>query len=153
MVVSMLPGVASAQPPCRTAIEAPDFAFAAGCLIKRDGQMLVVRQLSNGKLGVPGGVSKAGESSQCVAHRETWEETGMDVIVHGMLERFANGLAVYQCELTDADAAAVGAVELPVPATGRNEIAQVLWVNPESIEASQWRFPRQYPAILQLFKQ
>jgi ADP-ribose pyrophosphatase YjhB (NUDIX family) len=150
MVVSILPATASAQPPCRTAIEAPDFAFAAGCLIKHDGRMLVVRQLSSGKLGVPGGVSKSGESSQCVAHRETWEETGVDVVVHGMLKRFSNGLAVYQCELTDGGAAAGG--ELPVPATGRNEIAQALWVDPGSIEASQWRFPRQYPVILQLFR-
>lgn len=111
--------------------------------------MLVVRHLYNGKLGVPAGFAESGESAQCVAHRETWEESGVEVIVHGMLKRFRNGFALYECELADASAA--GRDELEVPASGRNEISQVLWMDPASIDVSQWRFPRQLPYILQWF--
>lgn len=148
-LLSMLALQAWAAPPCRTAVEEPDFAFAAGCLIRHGDRLLMVRQLYGGKLGVPAGHAESGESAQCAAHRETWEESGMNVIVHGMLRRFRNGFALYECELTDA--AATDRTELEVPDSGENEITQVLWVDPRSIDASQWRFPRQFPFILELF--
>jgi len=111
--------------------------------------MLVVRHRFGGKLGVPGGRSNAGESAQCVAHRETWEETGLDVEVHGMIRRFDNGFALYRCELVDPAAAAVE--PLPVPRGARSEVTQIRWVDPDATAASDWRFPRDYPLILDLF--
>ncbi|MDZ7840466.1 MAG: NUDIX hydrolase [Gammaproteobacteria bacterium] len=138
----------SAQPPCRTAVDEPDFAFAAGCLVRQGERMLVVRHRYGGGLGVPGGRAGSGENAQCVAHRETWEETGVDVVVHELVKRFGNGFALYRC-VPVADAVS-DADELEVPATGRNEITRVIWVDPRATQASDWRFPRDYPEILRL---
>ena len=90
-VLSLPAAGVSGQPPCRTAVEQPEFAFAAGCLVRQGDRMLVVRHRFGGKLGVPAGRATSGENAQCVAHRETWEETGVDVVVHGLLRRFGNG--------------------------------------------------------------
>lgn len=145
----MLAGAASAQPACRTAVEEPEFAFAAGCLVRHGDRMLVVRHRFGGGLGVPGGRSNANENAQCVAHRETWEETGLDVVVHDMLMRFGNGFALYRCELTDTAAGDVD--ELAVPRSGRSEITGLIWIDPHETQPADWRFPRDYPEILRLF--
>jgi len=123
--------------------------MAAGCLIRHEGRMLAVRQRGSGKLGFPAGFTRPMENAQCTAHRETFEETGLAVIVHGLVRQFGNGFALYRCELSDPGPAQVD--ELPVPASGRSEVSQVLWVDPMSTEASDWRFPRDLPVILQLF--
>lgn len=145
----ILAGAASAQPPCRTASDDPEFEFAAGCLVRDGDRMLAVRHRFGGKLGFPGGRAGSGESAQCVAHRETWEETGVEVVVHGMLKRFGNGFALYRCELVDSTVAR--ADELDVPLSGRNEITRVIWIDPRTTRAADWRFPRDYPEILRLF--
>lgn len=146
--LSMPSSGVSAQPPCRTAVDEPDFAFAAGCLVRQGERMLVVRHRYGGGLGVPGGRAGNGENAQCVAHRETWEETGLDVVVHELLKRFGNGFALYRC--VPSEPAATDAGELEVPATGRNEITRVIWIDPRATQASDWRFPRDYPEILRL---
>lgn len=146
----MIAAGASAQPPCRTAFDDPDFAFAAGCLIRDEDRMLAVRHRFGGKLGFPAGRTNSGESAQCVAHRETWEETGVEVVVHDMLKRFGNGFALYRCEPVDSTASRAG--ELEVPPGGRNEITEVLWIDPRTTRATDWRFPRDYPEILRLFQ-
>lgn len=139
----------AAAPPCRIAFEEPEFSMAAGCLLRDDDRMLAVRHRGSGKLGFPAGFTRPMESAQCVAHRETFEETGLDVVVHGMIRQFGNGFTLYRCELADTGPAEVD--ELQVPASGRSEVSEVLWVDPTSTEASDWRFPRDYPVILQLF--
>lgn len=146
----MMSSAAGAQPPCQTAFAEPEFAFAAGCLVKSGDRMLVVRHVYGGKLGFPAGHAAPGESAQCVAHRETWEETGVAVIVHGMLTRFRNGFALYRCELADPGAAS--ASELSVPRSARAEISRVFWLDPASTRASDWRFPRDYPVLVELFE-
>lgn len=140
---------ASAAPECRTAFDEPEFAFAAGCLVRDGDRMLMVRHRFGGKLGFPAGGARPGESAQCVAHRETWEETGIDVVVHGMIRRLDTGLALYRCELSDVEALSG---ELPVPANGATEISEVMWRDPRATEASEWRFPRDYPVIIELFE-
>jgi len=135
-------------PPCRTAFEEPEFSLAAGCFIQDGNRLLVVRQKSSGKLSFPAGFTRPLESAQCVAHRETWEETGLDVRVHGMLRQFGNGFTLYRCEISDP--AVTQATELPVPASGRGEVSRIVWVDPADTEASDWRFARDYPVILEL---
>jgi 8-oxo-dGTP pyrophosphatase MutT (NUDIX family) len=142
---------AFAQPTCRKAFEEPDFAFAAGCLVKSGEKMLVVRHRYGGKIGFPGGFAHPGETAQCVAHRETWEESGVSVVVHGLLKRLNTGLALYRCE--PVDGTRVAGDKLPVPPGGRNEITEVMWLDPHTTDASQWRFERDYPVILDLFDQ
>lgn len=154
LAVALLAGVAgaaalAAQPPaCRTALDDGDFAFAAGCFIQHGERLLVVRHRFGGRLGVPAGRARDGESAQCVAHRETFEETGIAVIVHGKLRQFANGLALYRCEPVAGDV--FDAASLPVPASGRNEISAVLWIDPRDTRPEAWRFPRDYPVLRRL---
>jgi len=147
--LSLLAAGASAQPPCRTAVEQPEFAFAAGCLVRQGDRMLVVRHRFGGKLGFPAGRATSGENAQCVAHRETWEETGVDVVVHDLLKRFGNGFALYRCVSVDGPPAR--GAELEVPPSGRNEVSEVLWIDPHTTRAADWRFPRDYPEILRWF--
>lgn len=147
LLIGLTAGVGAA-PPCRLAYEQPEFSMAAGCLIRHDNRMLAVRHRGSGKLGFPAGFTRPMENAQCVAHRETFEETGLDVIVHGMVRQFGNGFTLYRCELSDTAPAEVD--ELKVPDSGRSEVSAVLWVDPTLTEASDWRFPRDYPVILQL---
>jgi len=141
---------AFADPPsCRTAFDEPEFSMAAGCFIRDDNRLLVVRHRNSGKLGFPAGVTRSMESAQCVAHRETYEETGLDVMVHGMIRQFGNGFTLYRCELPDPGVTEVD--ELTVPESGAAEVSQVLWVDPTDTEPSDWRFARDYPIILELF--
>lgn len=140
-----------AQPECRTAFDEPDFAFAAGCLVRSGDRMLMVRHRFSGKLGMPAGAANAGESAQCVAHRETWEETGVAVVVHGLISRLGTGMALYRCE--PVDAAVALSDELAVPRSGVAEISEVMWRDPRTTEAAEWRFPRDYPVIVNIFDQ
>jgi phosphatase NudJ len=72
---------------------------AAACLIKTQDKTLLVRHRLSGKLDFPGGGVKGGESLSCAAHRETWEETGFNVLVRKQLGTTSNGLALFACDL------------------------------------------------------
>lgn len=132
-------------PPCRVmAGKAHTAEGNAGCLIERDKQMLVVRHLST-KLGMPAGFGEPDESAQCTAHRETWEEAGVAVQVGDLLwEDPENNFFLFACFLADdrSESAGLDAVE----------IAEVLWLEPRGIQSSQWRFPDQWPYVLEAFE-
>ena len=90
-------GLRAAPPDCRTD---PQYAYTlqgnAGCMIRVGDQMLTVRHLRTGKLGLPGGKPKEQESAQCTAHRETWEETGIDVRVGRLLKNFNDNYYLFE---------------------------------------------------------
>ncbi len=121
---------------------------AAGCFVVAGGRLLVVRHRYNGKLGVPGGLARTGEKAQCAAHRETWEESGIEVEVGSLVKRFGNGFLMYACKPRQP---IDPGQPLPVPASGRSEISEVLWVDPFAVKADQWRFVWQYRDIRRLF--
>lgn len=52
----------------------------------------------NGRLSLPGGSSEPGESAQCTAFRETWEETGLQLQPRELLEVFDTGFHLYRCD-------------------------------------------------------
>jgi 8-oxo-dGTP pyrophosphatase MutT (NUDIX family) len=61
----------------------------AGCFLVDKQKLLVVQVIHNGRgLDIPGGTSEKGESAQCTAARETFEETGLNVIVHELAHTF-----------------------------------------------------------------
>ena len=136
-------------PPCTVASGAADgrVGMAAGCFVKQGARLLVVRHRYSGKLGVPAGFSDAAESAQCTAHRETWEEAGLVVEVGGLLKKFGNGFLLYRCRTLDAPP-----LREP-PARGSMEISAVLWVEPASTDAAEWRFNWQYPELMRLFRE
>ncbi len=59
--------------------------------------MLLIQHRLTGKLDVPGGGRQEGESLPCAAHRETWEETGLNVEVGPQAGRTSNGMVLYIC--------------------------------------------------------
>lgn len=69
----------------------------AGCLIRFDQRILLVTHRLTGKFDIPGGMQKTGESLACTAHRETFEETGLNVEVLFPVAQTTNGLLVFSC--------------------------------------------------------
>lgn len=118
----------------------------AGCFIRSGNRLLVVRELS-GKLAFPAGSSEVGEIAQCTAARETWEEAGVNVIVGRLVMTFPNGFRLYECIPQDT-----GVYLSPVLRDwAKDEIAEVLWVNPLQIQAEQWRYPDQWQLVQSQF--
>ena len=112
----------------------------AGCLVVLDGRLLLVRHERSGKLTFPGGYAESGETAQCTAHRETWEETGLEVRVGRVLKTFSNAFHLYACVLEGT--AGVSRAPLEVPVTGHGEIREVLWMEAVALTAEDWRFPQ-----------
>lgn len=135
-------------PGCRVEWEAqePD-AGNASCLVVVDGRLLLVRLL-NGKLDLPGRTSESGETAQCTAARETWEETGADVVVGRHLLTFTTGDRLYRCHWPEPSGESP---LLPVPESARIEVSEIRLENPELIAPEDFRFPDEVPALRRLF--
>jgi 8-oxo-dGTP pyrophosphatase MutT (NUDIX family) len=111
-----------------------DSAPSAGCLVVVHGRMLVVESIYGG-VTPPGGKAARGESAQCAAHRETWEETGLDLHPGELLAVFDTGFHLYHCEIH----AGSGMVELgPL-----KEVKDWYWLPVEDFDKVQWRFEGQ----------
>ena len=123
----------------------------AGCLIRIADRMLMVRDRSSGRLGFPAGTGNPGEAAQCTAHRETWEEAGIDVEVGRLVRVFDNGFRLYACQPSDL-AVSPGAA-IAVPDWAWSEVSEIGWVDPEGLFAEDWRYPEQWPDVLQHFRQ
>ncbi|WP_162846074.1 NUDIX hydrolase [Seongchinamella sediminis] len=133
----LMAGMVSA---CSTAVEPvcpyqgePDFALSAGCLTVVHGRMLVVDSRAGG-LTPPGGKSRQGESAQCTAHRETLEETGLDLIPRRLLAVFDTGFHLYSCEI-HANSGTIDPAVL--------EVRRAFWLEIAKMDEVQWRYPGQ----------
>jgi 8-oxo-dGTP diphosphatase len=137
-------------PPCRAEPrEEPPLHANAGCLVVEDGALLVLKHRFGGKLGIPGGAANEGETAQCTAHRETWEETGLDVRVGERVGRLRYGFTLYHCyprEPMDT------ARDLDIPWHSWLEITNAVWLPPEDIPADQWRYVDQVDAFMDLVR-
>ncbi len=122
----------------------------AGCIIKIDNKMLIVRHQKTGKLSPPAGTAKEGEAAQCTAHRETWEETGVEVRVGRLLKSFDDQFHLFHCLAIDE--ALIRSSELPVPEAFKSEISEILFLNPTLLSNDEWRFPEQVSGIKDAFK-
>jgi 8-oxo-dGTP diphosphatase len=129
----LLLGACASPPPCPP-ILAPDSAPSAGCLVLVHGRMLVVENL-RGKVSPPGGKTEPGESAQCAAHREAWEETGLDVLPGPLLHTFDTGFNLYQCGIH----AQSGQIGPHAP----DEVRRAYWLRVEDFGTVEWRFPGQ----------
>ncbi len=121
----------------------------AGCMVRRDDRLLVVRDRLSGKLGFPAGASMPPEQAHCTALRETWEETGYPVRVEELLETFPGGFRLYHCTVP-ADVPAQR--DVPRPPQALLEIEAIHWLLPDEIQAGAWRFPSQWPRARELFR-
>ncbi len=136
-LVVLLAGCANSDlPPCPYKGQA-DFAPSAGCLAVVHGKVLLVETLL-GKVSPPGGRARAGESAQCTAHRETFEETGLDLLPGELLVEFETGFHLYHCEI-HADSRQFN--------PDRVEVRETFWLPVAEFDTAQWRFPGQGEAI------
>lgn len=146
LVLLLLQGCAPELPRCRIASGMAHAAEGnAGCLIEQHKRMLVIRHRINGKLGVPAGSGEDDESAQCTAHRETWEEAGVDVQVGELLWSYPeNDFFLFACYLGD---------QLGESSTrDASEVIDVFWLDPHGIDPSEWRFPEQWAQVLDAFE-
>lgn len=134
IILIVILGLASCTrqvPPC-TYLEQPQQAASAGCFAMKDGDVLVVENLQ-GLVNLPGGSSKEGEAARCTAHRETWEETGLNLEVGELLMVMDTGFHLYHCGFT-ADSGTID----PPP---RLEIRRAYLLSPAAFKDQEWRFP------------
>ena len=130
----------SEAPPC--VVSAGNWIDRGGsgaCLIEDRGNVLVVSRRFDPEVSLPGGVSRPGETSQCTAHREVWEETGFVVVVGPLLETSGN-TSLYQCELANDP---TPGEQSSRPLLGRLEVDEVLWLSISDLRAKRWRYPTQ----------
>ena len=111
-----------------------DLAPSAGCFVTSRAGLLLVQEL-NGEISLPGGSSEPGESAQCAAIRETWEETGLRVQPRELLRVFSTGFHLYRCE-TDASSGQID----PPP---RFEIRAAFYLPADRFHSYDWRFENQ----------
>lgn len=111
---------------------------AAACLIRLDFDVLLIRHRLSNKLDFPAGTINEGESAQCAAHREVWEETGLNVFVGELLTTTKSGMPVFNCHGEDFLLSLQSTTEPPYWAT--IEVAELVRVNPFDIEHDALRF-------------
>lgn len=129
---------APAPPMCRDASEYAGNNDNAACLIRTDDRLLLIRHRLSGKLDLPGGGKREGETLACAAHRETWEETGLNVMVADVLGTSANGLVIFHCQ-EQANLAALPD-EFSPPDWASLEVTSLHKVNPFELEHDDLRF-------------
>jgi 8-oxo-dGTP pyrophosphatase MutT (NUDIX family) len=102
-------------------------------LVFTDRGILLVRDWT-GSVALPGGSVQPGESAQCGAEREVFEETGLVVVAGDTATRFDNGFQLFWCEVA---APAEPTIHRPL------EIRQIIWWQPAEAQFIEWRYPRQ----------
>ena len=120
----------------------PARAPSAGCFATNSGGLLVVQGL-NGKLSVPGGSSHQGESAMCTAFRETWEETGLQLVPQERLAVFDTGFYLYRC----TEGEKPGQID---PPPWRREVLNAFYLTPEKFTDYEWRYPQQVELLRDL---
>lgn len=108
----------------------------ASCLIQDNGRVLAIKHRFSGRYNLPGGRSEESESAQCTAHRETWEETGIDVIVGRRLTGARRDGGLYECALPPG----IDNAALHIPLRGHIEVEGLEWVDPTEHRPRQWRY-------------
>ncbi|HJD67171.1 MAG TPA: NUDIX hydrolase [Rickettsia endosymbiont of Bembidion lapponicum] len=124
----------------------------AGCMVKKDNLLLVVKTLKSNKYGIPAGKGEKEESIYKTAERETLEETGVNVKAVKLLEDFNGRLYVYECYIIDKDFTLPKNNLLKVPSNAINEISEVKFIEIDDITPENVRFPSALPRIKEIFK-
>ena len=126
-------------PACRTTDEKTHTEQQAACVIKTEYSVLMIRHRLSGRLDFPGGGTLEGESLACTAHRETWEETGLNVLVRDKVAVTKNGLALFACdENADLDQLPT---EFSAPHWSAIEVIQLEKVKPFELDHDHLRYP------------
>lgn len=135
-------------PACR-AVHWIDPKIAAGCLIVREGRVLLVRrgiEPGYGKWVFPGGHVDRGETVEGAALRETLEECGALAAIDGLLGLYSYEgrpvvIAVYRATLLSGS---------PEPYAA-DETLEVGWFTPDDVEGLDLAFRSSADALSVLF--
>lgn len=134
-------------PPCRIVPEYTDSARGnAACLIRREDEVLAIRHRFSDRLDLPGGRSDGIETGQCTAHRETWEETGLNVVVGPRVSRPDESL-LYECSLSGDEA---DLTDRSISLIARIEVADLTWIDVQESRGRDWRYRWQLRWIRQI---
>lgn len=133
LLIGLLTGCGESPPPCHYSGE-PDDAPSAGCMVVHHGRLLLV-ETRRGGFTPPGGTVGPGDSAQCVAERETWEESGVEVEVGELFHRFRNGFRLYWCSPIGEPEPRVDPWQL--------EVIEAGFYAPDTFDDLSWRFPEQ----------
>ncbi len=143
VLATALVGCSDTAPTCPFTGKA-DEAPSAGCFSVIDGELLLVQGL-NGRISLPGGLSKRGESAQCTAFRETWEETGLQLHPGKLLQVFNTGFHLYRCDYS----AMTGSIDPPL----RFEVSDAFYLHPEQFDGFDWRYNDQRELLQLLLRE
>lgn len=132
LMLVLVSGCGATPPPCQFT-GAPVSAKSAGCLVLKGEKLLLVKTRYEG-FGPPAGHTQTDESAQCAAERETFEETGIEVVAGDLVFAMDNGFHLFWCEQVGEDE----------PTIHRQlEIASAEWYPPSSFHSLDWRYPSQ----------
>ena len=156
IILAVLLVACSEAPPelpfCRQSVkESTPIASPAGCIIIQERYLLVVKHRLSGKYDIPAGQGLTNETAACTAHRETFEETGLNVEVTALISQSATGLQFFSCQKHQGFNAPNSAP--PVPFWSSHEISHVEWIDPYSITSKDWRFADQLVEVRAAFTQ
>lgn len=111
----------------------------AGCLIRVQDTLLVVKHRSTGQYDLPFGDPISQESAQCTAHRYTWEQTGFNVEVDQLLGVTQSGIMLFSCGLSGGFTSEDGPIE--PPSWTDSDIQQIEFINPFDTRHDVWSQP------------
>lgn len=108
----------------------------------------MARHKPTGTWNLPGGTQESGESAQCTAHRETWEETGLDVWVGELLRKLENGFYLFACKPKTPPPTQ----EIRLPEWSRTEVTEIKLLDPHTIKPGEYRFPDQLEIVREIVR-
>lgn len=107
-----------------------------------DSESLLTIVAPSGKVSIPGGKAKRGESAACTAIRETYEETGLKVEPVKLARIWTNGFYIFECALTEPlTLKEKGSVSQKMKTTA--EVTEIVWLQTKNFDQRQWRYPLQ----------
>ncbi|HAQ49614.1 MAG TPA: DNA mismatch repair protein MutT [Glaciecola sp.] len=110
----------------------------AGCLIRFEHQTLLITHRFSQRLDIPGGGAQTDESLACTAHRETFEETGLNVEVLFPVAQTKHGMIIFAC-IAD-DMININHFPRPSPSFALTESVQVSLYDLFDLEQESFRF-------------
>ncbi|MBT0585314.1 NUDIX hydrolase [Alteromonas oceanisediminis] len=138
-----------ANPTCRSSVTSPVPSGAlAACVIVDRQHLLTIGHRLSGKLDLPGGTGSSEESAACTAHRETFEETGLNVEVTELIGTTDSGLWLFACQPSGGFGSAD---PMAVPPWALAEVSSVQWIDPFTLTHNDWRFADQHVVINDAF--
>ena len=122
---------------------------AAGCIVRIQESLLLVKDVWSYRWSLPGGGAEAGEAPAQVAEREVWEEIGLSVRAGAPLGQLG-GFAMFACAPQSGHLEVLQRGVLLLPDAARMEVAEARLVPLGELAQLPWRFPQQAAAVTEL---